>query len=191
MYLYLYLTVYLTPSLDTTGVAMTVTLKDVDRFEAHNAVSVNVFGYEGLGYSECFTEPIDTCKPGTTSYTHPYQRHAPSGYAFHIVSDHPRLHRQAGGVPRTRRGRPLPLCATVRAQTHQHDGRPSRAAGDVRSGQARLRLSHHLLQLREGGHADGSRPRPPHRSVSGCSAQQVYLWFVVTPTLLINDHGCP
>ena len=180
--------------LNMAGIAMPVALKDVDRFETQNAVSVNVFGYEGVVYPlritelrdrshvnlllladgvkrhyvliknlsrliapraghehtsfpcdyclhvfcradlladhvphckphgpqrikmpsgddtsifftheenqlrvpfivyadfECFTEPIDTCKPGTTSYTHPYQRHTPSGYGFHVVSDHP------------------------------------------------------------------------------------------------------
>ena len=145
--------------LDMAGIVMPVALKDVDRFEAQNAVSVNVFGYEGVvnplritelrdrshvnlllladgakrhyvliknlsrliaprtGHehtsfpcdyclhvfcrADLLADHVSHCKPhgpqrikmpsgdDTTSYTHPYQRHAPCGYGFHVVSDHP------------------------------------------------------------------------------------------------------
>ena len=38
---------------------------------------------------ECFTEKLATCIPNTASFTHRYQQHTPSGYCFHVVSDHP------------------------------------------------------------------------------------------------------
>ena len=45
--------------LNMAGIAMPVALKDVDRFETQNAVSVNVFGYEGVVYPLRITELRD------------------------------------------------------------------------------------------------------------------------------------
>ena len=38
---------------------------------------------------ECYTEKLATCIPNTASFTHRYQQHTPSGYCYHVVSDHP------------------------------------------------------------------------------------------------------
>ena len=38
---------------------------------------------------ECYTEKLATCIPNAASFTHRYQQHTPSGYCFHVVSDHP------------------------------------------------------------------------------------------------------
>ena len=38
---------------------------------------------------ECFTDKLATCIPDAASFSHRYQQHTPSGYCFHVVSDHP------------------------------------------------------------------------------------------------------
>ena len=38
---------------------------------------------------ECYTEKLAKCIPDAASFTHLYQQHTPSGYCFHVVSDHP------------------------------------------------------------------------------------------------------